>query len=193
MLGLLRFALISQTDTQSAPLWCEVNWQYWGKEPVALRGHEMNWAWLFYWPVVTQIYPVPNMLVSHLVFFESQEERGQWAFNMLIGIIAQPIIFGTQKKLSVPDMAAQKKRGVGNNKEAWKWTSRRELRNSLRACSVLSNAVSFWARILEWVAISSSRGSFPPRDGTRVSCISCIVRQIFYSWATREALEEVIA
>ena len=30
---------------------------------------------------------------------------------MLIGIIAQPIIFGTQKKLSVPDMAAQKKGG----------------------------------------------------------------------------------
>ena len=32
---------------------------------------------------------------------------------MLIGIIAQPIIFGTQKKLSVPDMAAQKKRWWG--------------------------------------------------------------------------------
>lgn len=29
---------------------------------------------------------------------------------MLIGIIAQPIIFGTQKKLSVPDMAAQKQK-----------------------------------------------------------------------------------
>ena len=26
------------------------------------------------------------------------------------------------------------------------------------------------ARILEWIAISSSRGSFPPRDSTRVSC-----------------------
>ena len=30
----------------------------------------------------------------------------------------------------------------------------------------------FQARILEWVAISSSRGSFQPRDGTRVSCIA---------------------
>ena len=28
------------------------------------------------------------------------------------------------------------------------------------------------ARILEWVAISFSRGSSPPRDGTRVSCIA---------------------
>ena len=27
------------------------------------------------------------------------------------------------------------------------------------------------ARILEWAAISSSRGSFPSRDGTHVSCI----------------------
>ena len=29
-------------------------------------------------------------------------------------------------------------------------------------------------RRLEWGAISSSRGSSPPRDGTRVSCISSI-------------------
>ena len=28
------------------------------------------------------------------------------------------------------------------------------------------------ARILEWVAMPSSRGSFQPRDGTRVSCIA---------------------
>ena len=32
----------------------------------------------------------------------------------------------------------------------------------------------FQARILEWVAISSSRGSSQSRDGTHVSCISCI-------------------
>ena len=30
----------------------------------------------------------------------------------------------------------------------------------------------FKARILEWVAISSSRGSSPPRDRTLISCIS---------------------
>ena len=36
------------------------------------------------------------------------------------------------------------------------------------------------AGILEWVAISSSRGSFQPRDRTRVFYISCIVRQILY-------------
>ena len=36
------------------------------------------------------------------------------------------------------------------------------------------------ARILEWVAISSSRGSSWPRDRTHVSCVSCIGRWILY-------------
>ena len=38
----------------------------------------------------------------------------------------------------------------------------------------------FQARILEWVAISSIRGSFRPRDQTPVSCGSCTGRQILY-------------
>ena len=45
----------------------------------------------------------------------------------------------------------------------------------------------FQARILEWVAISSSRGSSWPRDQTRVSSVSCIGRQILVHWATWEA------
>ena len=36
------------------------------------------------------------------------------------------------------------------------------------------------ARILEWVAISSSRGSSQPRDQTHFSCVSCIGKQILY-------------
>ena len=38
----------------------------------------------------------------------------------------------------------------------------------------------FPARILEWVAISSSRGSSRPRDGTHISHVSCIGRQVLY-------------
>ena len=38
-----------------------------------------------------------------------------------------------------------------------------------------------------WVAISFSRGSSWPRDWTRVSCVSCLGRQILYSCATWEA------
>ena len=41
----------------------------------------------------------------------------------------------------------------------------------------------FQARVLEWVAISFSRGSFQPRDQTR---FSHIVGRCFTVWATRE-------
>ena len=36
------------------------------------------------------------------------------------------------------------------------------------------------ARILEWVAMTSSRGSSQPRDRTHVSCGSCIGRKVLY-------------
>ena len=39
------------------------------------------------------------------------------------------------------------------------------------------------ARILDWIAISFSRGSSPPRDWTWVSCTAS---RLFTSWATRE-------
>ena len=44
------------------------------------------------------------------------------------------------------------------------------------------------AKIVEWVAISSSRGFSQHRDWTSVSYSSCIGRQIPYHWATWEAL-----
>ena len=40
------------------------------------------------------------------------------------------------------------------------------------------------ARLLEWVAMPSSRGSSPPRDRSQVSCIA---GRFFTIWATREA------
>ena len=42
-------------------------------------------------------------------------------------------------------------------------------------------------RILQWVAMLSSRGPSWPRDQTCVCCISCLGRQILYHWATWEA------
>ena len=41
------------------------------------------------------------------------------------------------------------------------------------------------ARILEWCAISSSRGSTWPRDQTHISSGCCTGGQILYHWATR--------
>ena len=48
------------------------------------------------------------------------------------------------------------------------------------ACSPPGSLVHgiFQARVLEWVAISSSRGCSWPRDGTHVSCVSCIGSQV---------------
>ena len=43
----------------------------------------------------------------------------------------------------------------------------------------------FQARVLEWVAMSFSRGSSQPRDRTQVSCIA---GGFFTVWASREAL-----
>ena len=45
----------------------------------------------------------------------------------------------------------------------------------------------FQSKILEWVAISYSRGSSPPRDRIHVSCISCTGRWILYHCASWEA------
>ena len=43
------------------------------------------------------------------------------------------------------------------------------------------------ARILEWVALPSSRGSSPPMDGTHVSDVFCTGRWVLYHWHHLEA------
>ena len=60
---------------------------------------------------------------------------------------------------------------------------------SLQSCPTLCNPTDcslpgssvygvILARILEWVAILSSRGSSRPRDQTHIPCVSCIGRQV---------------
>ena len=51
-------------------------------------------------------------------------------------------------------------------------------------CSPLESSVHgiLQARILEWVAISSSRGFSQPRDRTHVSHASCIGKQVLYHY-----------
>ena len=58
--------------------------------------------------------------------------------------------------------------------------------NDLMDCSPPGSSVHWilQARMLEWVAISSSRGSFQLRDWTRVSHVA---GRFFTIWATREA------
>ena len=62
---------------------------------------------------------------------------------------------------------------------------------SLQSCSTLWDPMEYslpstsvhgilQARILEWVAVPSSRGSSQPMDGTCISYVSCTGRQILY-------------
>ena len=44
-------------------------------------------------------------------------------------------------------------------------------------------------RVLEWVAISSSRGSSPPRDWTGIPCVSCIAGRFFTTEPSWKPLE----
>ena len=77
------------------------------------------------------------------------------------------------------------------------WTAfHAQLKSCMQACSVMSNSFAIpWtiyslpassvhgisqARILEWVAISSSRGSYQIRDRTHISWVSCIGRWFLY-------------
>ena len=59
-----------------------------------------------------------------------------------------------------------------------------------QSCLTLSDPMDFsirgilQARILEWLVIFFSRGSFQPRDWTQVSCIA---GKFFTIWATKEA------
>ena len=67
-----------------------------------------------------------------------------------------------------------------------------------QSCSTLCNPLDcntpdscvhgiFQARMLKWVAISSSRGFSWPRDQIHVSCISCIAGRFFTWWGIGEA------
>ena len=58
--------------------------------------------------------------------------------------------------------------------------------NTSLPCSSIDGI--FQARVLEWVAISFSRGSSNPRDQT---CVSLIAGRQFTAWATREANDPV--
>jgi len=69
----------------------------------------------------------------------------------------------------------------------------------VQLCSTLCNAIDcslpgscvygiFQARILQWVAIFSSRWYSQPRDRTRVSCVSCLGRRVLYQLSHHRSL-----
>ena len=60
-------------------------------------------------------------------------------------------------------------------------------------CSLPSSSVHgiLHARILEWVSVSSCRGSSQPRNWTHNSCVSCTADRVFTHWATWETQRDV--
>ena len=76
--------------------------------------------------------------------------------------------------------------------ERLNWTELKSLKSCPTLCDPMNRSPQgssvhgiLQARILEWVAVSSSRGSLQPRDWTQVYCIA---GGFFTNWATREAL-----
>ena len=78
--------------------------------------------------------------------------------------------------------------------EVYKWKKESEVTQSCLTlcdpmdCGPPGSSIHriFQARVLEWVAISFSRGSSQPRDWTQVPCI---LGRRFTVWATREVSE----
>ena len=78
---------------------------------------------------------------------------------------------------------------ASSNKEVF---ARSVTQSCLTLCNPSSDHGIFQATILEWVAISYSRGSSRPRDWTHISYISPIGRQILYHCTTWEALKRCL-
>ena len=77
----------------------------------------------------------------------------------------------------------------GSNESARRVSENKKDRCNPMDCSLLGSFVHgiFQARILEYVAISSSRGSSQPKDWTHISCVFCIAGRFFTCWTIREA------
>ena len=74
------------------------------------------------------------------------------------------------------------------------------IRSVLQSCPALCNPMDcsrpgssvhgiLQTRVLEWVVISFSRGSSPPRDRVRLSCIA---DRLFTNWTSREYIPRVL-
>ena len=111
----------------------------------------------------------PNKNIQTPVFFRAVEGRHILSVSCLVVEKISPPCWGYKKK-----------------KESLATQSYLALCNPMD-CSLAGSSVHgiFQARVLEWVAVSFSRGSFWPRDRTRVSHI---VGRRFTIWATREVL-----
>ena len=137
----------------------------------------------------TSIFPVPGIVVvGPYICLE-------WMNKCLVSTWCLKTEGGRFARKSSPYVAQ-----AGKGKPKWKGTSMgleyqrmtgcvhaKLLQLCLSLCNAMDHSLPgssvhgiLQARILEWVAMPSSRGSSWPRDLTRVSYVSCIVRWVLY-------------
>jgi len=123
-------------------------------------------------------------------FYSKQSNSSLWVLTILPHCLPNSIL-SEARYISVPPNAYNLRQGWGAN------SFRKVCAQLLVVSSSLwphglwlqgSSVQVFQARVLEWVAISSSRESSWLKDWTQASCVSYIGRPILYHWATWEAL-----
>ena len=111
-------------------------------------------------------------------------------------VLKQPLL---QRQVCGEERRGEGGRGPGPGCSAGEGERRLHLAAlvGLLGCSVGSDSATPWtsppgssvrgisqARMLQWGAISSSRGSSQPRDGAHISCVSCVAGRFFTSGTT---------
>ena len=93
-------------------------------------------------------------------------------------------LVGTRAQ-SCPLLAPQGQAGF-SRKSCLVWVGTKSPQSCLTLCDPMDGRLPdsihgiFQAGMLEWIAMSFSRGSSQPRDQTYISCIFCIGKRILY-------------
>ena len=132
----------------------------------------------------------PPHLASYMLQVGNQEILNKWILSICHSFIHSICIWGHFSFTYVIAFwsgAVLDSESI-DNFVTWKWKSLSRVCFFATPWTIACQApLSMWilqARILEWVAMPSSRGSSQPRDQTQVSLIA---GRFFTIWATREA------
>ena len=189
-------------------VWCELGHQSWA---ISLSSHTLiqkSW-WIIPSPVGIWAVSVSTKSITHsssgttLIYFKDRDDLQKWGWglkpeNLCLSpnsatdwlLILRWILNISERLFHFPVMNL-----INLISQCWcvdyifvlcaQSLSHVQLCNPMN-CSPPGSSVHgiFQARILEWIAISFSRGSFQPRDRTQVSHIA---GRFFTVWATREA------
>ena len=131
----------------------------------------------------------------------SHHKPYSWCGSLQLGWTHNPYLLPKEQRIWTPYLTPWLLRHASERWASKTFNFESQSCYSVHVCSVVSDSCwphglwptrllvhgIFQARTLEWVAISSSRGSSWPRNQTQVSCIPCTGRQILYHSATWEA------